>query len=79
VNIDQKIIDRLGELIERGVSVLGTQTDTRGNMKRLSGLWVDFQVAHEWAISCVSLLGRVFGKESDHYIRFNELFTHLEN
>lgn len=37
----------------------------------------DSELAHQWATSCLNLLGRVFGKESDHYSKFESLFTKL--
>ena len=38
---------------------------------------VEQQRSHEWGISCLNLLGRVFGKDSDHYIKFNGLFPRI--
>lgn len=33
---------------------------------------VDIQMSSQWGVSCLSLLNRVFSRESDHYKRFDE-------
>lgn len=81
MDIDQKVIARLDELIQRGTAVLQTKW---GGVQAGPG-WmsadierVDYQAAHEWGISSLNLLGRAFDKSSDHYTRFNALFPEFE-
>lgn len=79
MNIDQKIIDRLESLIQKGEEVLETQRSTSTpNNPHITVLVVKPQISSQWGISCLNLLKRVFGKESDHYTKFDSLFPTLE-
>jgi hypothetical protein len=76
MTIDQKVIARLEELIAMGEQVSGTRRSRSGpGFVYMGDLAVDYQLSHQWGASCVSLLGRSFGKDSEHYTRFNALFT----
>ena len=75
MNIDQKIIDRLEELIKSGEEVLQTNySRSGGGINYIGDRGVNSQMSHQWGISCLNILGRVFGKESDHYQKFDRLF-----
>ena len=78
--IDQKIIKRFDELIEAGNRVLKTGSSRSGPGYHVVGdLAVDPEQSNQWGISCLNILGRVFGKESDHYQKFNRLFFQFED
>jgi uncharacterized protein (UPF0332 family) len=80
VNIDKKIVDRLQELIEAGDKVLQTKSKNTGEgTSLLFGYAVNYEMASQWGTSCLNLLGRIFGKESDHYLRFKELGNDFES
>lgn len=75
MNADQKINDRLKELISLGEKVLTTRRSRSGpGYVYMGDAAVDYEMAHQWGTSCLNILGRVFGKDSDHYNRFNALF-----
>lgn len=40
---------------------------------------VDYELAHQWGTSCLSIINRVFGSESDHYKKFDELFKEFHD
>jgi len=73
VTLDQRVTSRLGELIEQGDKVLQTQWGDNWSS------YVDAATANQWGVSCLNILARVFGCDSDHYTRFNELFHRLEH
>ena len=68
MNADEKILNRLKELIEAGERVLATQHGP-GEMVIGDDL-VDTQLAYQWSTSVQSLLARVFGRDSEHYRNF---------
>jgi len=72
--LDEKVIKRFNELIEKGQDVLNTR-HSRSNEEVLIliGNGVEYETSHQWGLSCLSLLKRIFGPESDHYKRFDEL------
>lgn len=66
-DLEQRILDRLQELIELGEQVKQTsfyvwQYDTH---------YVDAQLAYQWCTSCLNLLEKVFGEKSAHYKNFH--------
>lgn len=74
MGIDQTILNRLEELIEAGNAVRRTKSqDTGEGSKLLFGYAVNYQMGSQWGTNCLNILGRVFGKDSDHYVRFKEL------
>lgn len=80
MKIDEKIIGRFDELIERGNQALKTRNSrSGGGIVYVGDDAVYPEQSSQWGISCLNLLGRVFGKESDHYIRFNALFSQFED
>ncbi len=77
MKVDEKILARLQELIALGQKVLNTRetgSNTRG-MYKFSYDNLDRGLASQWGVSCLSLIGRVFGKSSDHYVKFESLFS----
>jgi len=80
MNIDQKIVTKFDELIEAGKRVLNTRSSRSGPGYVVIGdAAVDPEQSNQWGISCLNLLGRVFGKESDHYKKFNALFSQFDD
>jgi hypothetical protein len=71
VRVDQRILGRLEELITTGEQVLRTKTPPHPNLIADDSL--DEQSFIQWETSCLSLLGRVSGKDSIHYQTFNSL------
>src|SRR5215216_1678717 len=78
MNIDKKIIDRLEELIEFGRNIdFAPGRTTQQTFDELGGHVNPGQVS-QWATSCLSILKRVFGDESDYYKQFSKLLVHLD-
>lgn len=66
---EEKIIQRLDELIGLGEDVSQTQRST----SVIGGDdYVDAQLSYQWATSSQNLLAKVFGKESEHYKNFSK-------
>lgn len=59
MKLDEKIIKRFEELITLGDSVVATSGDQE-----------QIPRAEQWGMSALTFLGRVFGKESEYYVRF---------
>lgn len=78
VNINDKINKRLQELIDLGNKVRETRREGGGtSIYNPPYDFVDKELASQWGINCLNILSRVFTEKSDHYKRFNELFTEL--
>ena len=62
MNIDEKIISRFEQLIETGKRVLQTRFNRSGEgFVYVGDDGVNRELSNEWGISCLNLLGRVFG------------------
>ena len=61
--LDEKLIKRFNELIEKGQKFL----DNPGSVNTKS--------TEQWLLSCLNLLKRIFGPESDHYKKFDRLYS----
>ena len=72
---DPLIVKRFEELIRIGNGVLSTKKD--GSMGFPD--YVDTKASEEWGISCISFIGRVLGKDSEHYQRFEQHLEHIAN
>jgi len=75
MRIDQKIIGRLQQLIDRHAEV--TNTRKRGGGSSLYDPpydYVENESVNQWGVSCLHILKRVFDEDSDHYTKFAELF-----
>lgn len=71
MKIDKKVLDRLDNLIKKGEAVNSTKFDSEiiG-----AGYGVDSELAYEWGASCLNILMRVFGTNSDFYKNFNVVY-----
>jgi hypothetical protein len=81
MKIDETILTRLNELIKRGESVLRTCKSGSGSSGGVSWIGksiVNPQMSYEWGTSCLNLLSRVFGKDSEHYKLFHQTSDNLE-
>lgn len=74
VHLDEKILARLEEQIATGEQLLRTKRDVSG-----WGAVVDRSLATQWCVSCLHILGTVFGRESDHYTEYAELKGHISS
>lgn len=72
MNVDQKILTRLDELLALGSRVLATRRSPSAG--HLTSDFVDVQIANQWLTSSLSLFMRVFGEKSAHYQRLKEQF-----
>ncbi len=78
MKLDEKILRRFEELIEKGQEVLKTRSkQSEDGGIYLSDYGVDCELSHEWGASCLNILKRVFGSNSDHYKRFDRLFENF--
>src|SRR5215218_6308125 len=86
MKVNEKMQNRLQELVEFAEKVLETRKSGGGKVQREPNFFgvdhyftpqydvVDCEMANQWGTSCLYILKKVFGKESDYYIKFNELF-----
>ena len=79
MSIDQKIVTKFEQLIAAGESLLSTKQSVRSsrNVVVIAPDYVDSQKAEEWGVSSLSFLGRILGKDSEHYQRFFSFSTEL--
>ena len=78
MRIDQKIVNRIQELIDRHAEI--TKTRKQGGGKSMYSPpydIVDSEMVNQWAVSCLHIIKRVFGETSDHYTKFADLFPEL--
>lgn len=71
--LDEKILIRIDELIELGKRVLATRKSPMAG--HMTSDFVDVQITNQWITSCLSLVARVFGESSPHYLRLQEQFV----
>jgi hypothetical protein len=73
--ISEQISKRFEELLRQGEKILSTR-QTGSSFGRdvavIAPDYVDDALAQEWATSCLSFLGRIMGKDSEHYRRYEE-------
>lgn len=78
--IDKKILERLDELIALGEEVKNTRFDRSSpGVIYFGDDGVSGEKSHQWGVSCLNLLERVFGKESPYYVKFDALYSELGN
>jgi hypothetical protein len=76
--VDTKILERLDELIALGEEVKKTRYSHSGDgFVYVGDDGVKGEMSHQWGVSCLSLLERVFGKESPYYAKFDALYSDL--
>jgi len=78
MNIDQKNIEKLQSLIEFGEGIESVSRRTTHSESLHYGSPVNSEKSYQWGASCLNILKRVFGEESDHYQKFNVLFPKLD-
>src|SRR5688572_1233352 len=79
MNVDQKILSRLQTLLQTGQEVLRTKSKTNESGNSYLGEFaVSGELASQWVTSCLNLLGRVFGRDGEHYLRFKEEADNFE-
>jgi len=81
MKLDEKIISRLDELVEKGEAVLKTYRSGSGSSGGIT--WsgrstVNSQISYEWGTSCLNILANVFGKEGERYKLFNNTASQLQ-
>lgn len=75
MRIEQKIVNRIQELINRHAEVTKTRKQGGGrSMYEPPYDLVDNEMVNQWGVSCLHIIKRVFGENSDHYISFAKLF-----
>lgn len=82
MKLDQTIAQRLDELVAQGEAVLQTKhggPSAGPGFISLAPFAVKPDMAYQWGVSCLSLLGRVFGQASDHYTKFDALFPKIDD
>ena len=80
MRIDQKIVNRIQELIDRHAEITKTRKQGGGTSMYYPPYdVVDSEMVNQWAVSCLHILKRVFGETSDHYTKFADLFPELSN
>jgi len=70
MTVEEKIFERINELIEMGEKVLSTRRPPPSNTIGFDSS-VDTQMGYQWFTSVQSILGRVFGEQSQHYKNFS--------
>jgi len=71
MNADDRILNRLNELIALGRKVLGTRRAPAPN--HITSDFVDVQLTNQWMVSSLNLLEASFGETSVHYQRMKSL------
>lgn len=74
MRISQQISKRFEELLRQGEDLLSTRHNVSsfgGGVTVIAPDYVDSAMSEEWATSCLSFLGRVLGKDTEHYRRFS--------
>ena len=66
MNIEKKILERLEDLIEQGNRVISTRKPPPPHVRGRDR--IDIQLANQWFTSCINLLSRVFGTDSEYCI-----------
>lgn len=74
MKIDERITKRLNELILKSKEVISTNKESGAFGGRD---FVDSEISHEWGISCLNILGRVFGINSVHFQKFENFFSEI--
>jgi hypothetical protein len=79
-NLDQKVLEKLKDLIQFGERVKQTgYSRSGGGMVYIGDHGVDYELAQQWGTSCLNLLHRVFGADSVHYENFKALYPNFHN
>jgi hypothetical protein len=82
MNVDEKIVTRFDELIKEGEKVLATRSNRQmgdHNPFQTHDLNINSQMSHQRGISCINILGRVFGESSVHYQKFDGFYKRFND
>ncbi|MDQ3801031.1 MAG: HEPN domain-containing protein [Acidobacteriota bacterium] len=92
MKLDIKIINRLDELILTAQKLINERTVSGGNIIRQKTFrgersigrtpvseTIDREGVNQWGVSCLNIIKQVFKESSDHYQKFNELFSHFKS
>ena len=78
MKIDEKIVSRFQQLINMEAEIMKTRQEGGGeDIYSEYYNFVDKEQANQWGISCLHIIKRVFGEDSDHYVKFNAEFSNL--
>ncbi len=69
MKVDEKVLERLRELVQAGERVIATRRSLPPNYIGFNDP-VDSEAAYQWFTSVQSILVRVFGETSEHYRNF---------
>ena len=69
MNVNEKVISRLTELIDRGLEIEKSKKSPPPNFIGFDST-VDSQAANQWHASAMSILAKAFGKDSEHFQLF---------
>ncbi len=74
MNVDERILNRLNELILNSNEVIltNTQSGVIGGRD-----FVNLEISHEWGISCLNLLKQVFKVDSVYFQNFEAVFNEI--
>lgn len=75
MNVEEKVLSRLDELIAKGGEVLKTRRSPSPGV--MTDDYVDSEMTSRWAVSCLNILSRAFGENSSHYKAFEPLTKKL--
>ena len=82
MKIEQKILNRLDELIEKGDIVLKTYKSGSGSSGGASWVGrstVNSQISYQWGTSCLNIIAKIFGNEGEHYKLFKKVSNDLKH
>lgn len=73
--MNQQNLDIFDELVDLGKNVKRTSYDPAG----IAGTFVNEELSFKWGTRSLNQLGNIFGRESDYYIQFNNLFPKFKH
>ncbi len=74
MKIDEKVVNRLNDLILKSNEVISTNTQSGAIGGRD---FVDSEISYEWGTSGLSILKRGFGIDSVHFQKFQDVFKEI--
>ena len=78
MNIDAKVIGRLQDLITEGEKINPSNFKPKPGIMYF-GAPVDDERANQWGTSCLNILSRIFGNQSVYYVKFDALFSDIDD
>lgn len=79
MKVDEKVVERLDQLIKTGNDLLRTRQQGVSKVVMFNSAYdfIDKELANQWGVSCLNILSKTFGENSDYYKRFDNLFNDL--